>query len=111
MPWQPVTSDIWLVLDYGAIIRNYVGKADQFFAEGHPQTAVAIWMELAKLFVPQKLAGPGNSHQVTQIRLKCSRHFTQLTSPVAPTHPNTSSDGARQAVRAPGARRATSWTT
>jgi hypothetical protein len=32
-----------------------VGKADQFFAEGHPQTAVAIWMELAKLFVPQKL--------------------------------------------------------
>lgn len=41
--------------DYGAIIRNYVGKAEQFMEEGHPQTAVAIWMELSKLFVPRKL--------------------------------------------------------
>ena len=41
--------------DYSAIIRNYCGKADQFLEEGHPQTAVAIFMELAKLFVPKKL--------------------------------------------------------
>ena len=40
--------------DYSAIIRNYIGKAEQFLREGHPQTAVAIWMELSKLFVPKK---------------------------------------------------------
>lgn len=41
--------------DYAAIVRNYIGKADQFLEEGHPQTAVAILMELSKLFVPKKL--------------------------------------------------------
>jgi hypothetical protein len=41
--------------DYSAIIRNYIGKAEAFTADGHAQTAVAIWMELGKLFMPKKL--------------------------------------------------------
>lgn len=32
-----------------------VGKAEGFLQEGHAQTAMAIWMELTKLFVPKKV--------------------------------------------------------
>uniref|UniRef100_A0A7S0QTT8 Uncharacterized protein n=1 Tax=Pyramimonas obovata TaxID=1411642 RepID=A0A7S0QTT8_9CHLO len=34
--------------DLAAIIVNYLGKAHQFFTDDHPQTAVAILMELTK---------------------------------------------------------------
>ncbi|KAK3244745.1 hypothetical protein CYMTET_19353 [Cymbomonas tetramitiformis] len=38
-------------LDYSVITENYVAKAEQFFNDGHPQTAVAVLMEILKFCV------------------------------------------------------------
>eukprot|EP00238_Polyblepharides_amylifera_P009575 CAMPEP_0196574486 /NCGR_PEP_ID=MMETSP1081-20130531/4186_1 /TAXON_ID=36882 /ORGANISM="Pyramimonas amylifera, Strain CCMP720" /LENGTH=212 /DNA_ID=CAMNT_0041892515 /DNA_START=95 /DNA_END=733 /DNA_ORIENTATION=- len=39
--------------DLATIVGNYLGKADQFFSDGHPQTGVAVLMELTKMTAPR----------------------------------------------------------
>eukprot|EP00241_Pyramimonas_parkeae_P019771 CAMPEP_0114311384 /NCGR_PEP_ID=MMETSP0059-20121206/19795_1 /TAXON_ID=36894 /ORGANISM="Pyramimonas parkeae, Strain CCMP726" /LENGTH=165 /DNA_ID=CAMNT_0001435553 /DNA_START=472 /DNA_END=966 /DNA_ORIENTATION=+ len=39
--------------DFATIMVNYLQKANQFFHDGHPQTGIAVLMELLKYVVPK----------------------------------------------------------